>query len=359
MRSTSGEYYLRLDQLRALAAYLVFMWHFLHGVNGIPVAFHVEPLPPFSIIDEGHLGVSLFMSLSGFLFVRLLQNRKVFYLGFIWNRILRLLPLLLLVLLIGWLRLNVNNAEEVVKINYLNSIAQGWRLPSLPNGGWSITVEFHYYLVLPILLYAIARYGVRVLAFLLFLSIGVRAYLFVNDGTVQLLSYLTLVGRIDQFLLGMLAAIVARRHPVPRWLMVFGVLIFTLIYQLFDHCGGFYDCGDFPSKSQLWIFLPTIEGLFFALLISWFDAQKIENPSSWARCIAHAGQWSYGLYLLHPFWVFGVASWLYLKLGWISNFYAALLVGTGVYLLSLPIAWLSWRFVESPFLKLRVNYVRH
>ena len=64
MRSTSGEHYVALDHVRALAALLVFTWHFIHAGNGDPVPFEYVPSLFFmALFDEGHTGVALFMVL--------------------------------------------------------------------------------------------------------------------------------------------------------------------------------------------------------------------------------------------------------------------------------------------------------
>jgi peptidoglycan/LPS O-acetylase OafA/YrhL len=41
MKSTGGAHYIGLDHLRALAAFMVFRWHFAQTTNGIgfPVSF--------------------------------------------------------------------------------------------------------------------------------------------------------------------------------------------------------------------------------------------------------------------------------------------------------------------------------
>lgn len=89
----------QLDQIRALAAFLVFTWHFTHAGKGHPVPFDVTPAFPFAaLFDEGHVGVALFMCLSGYLFARLLDGRTINYLSFLAARLVRLLPLLLFVM---------------------------------------------------------------------------------------------------------------------------------------------------------------------------------------------------------------------------------------------------------------------
>lgn len=98
MKSTDGAYYVGLNHVRALAAFVVFTWHFNH-VNGGQYAgpgFFVA-----SLLTEGHTGVAIFMTLSGYLFAKLLDGKRVDYKSFIWNRLIRLLPLLCLVIAIA------------------------------------------------------------------------------------------------------------------------------------------------------------------------------------------------------------------------------------------------------------------
>jgi peptidoglycan/LPS O-acetylase OafA/YrhL len=76
MRSSSGAHYIALDHIRALAAFLVVTWHFLHTF--IPYEY-VPPVFLLSLLDEGHTGVALFMTFSGYLFAKLLEGRPIIY----------------------------------------------------------------------------------------------------------------------------------------------------------------------------------------------------------------------------------------------------------------------------------------
>lgn len=155
MRSSSGAHYIALDHVRALAAFMVFAWHFTHAANGFPVPFEYVPaLFPFAVFDEGHTGVALFMTLSGYLFAKLLDGKSINYMAFFWNRFLRLFPLLLVVILIVGFK-EVLGGENLYPYAY--AILKGVLLPTLPNGGWSITVEFHYYLILPLFLWMLRK----------------------------------------------------------------------------------------------------------------------------------------------------------------------------------------------------------
>ena len=153
MKSSSGEHYIALDHVRAVAVYMVFAWHFLHanGFPGSPVPYKYAPAVfPFALLDEGYTGVALFMTLSGYLFAKLLDGKRIRYGWFVWNRVLRLFPLLAVALLLTGIQVYSRGDSLSTYISY---IAWGALLPSLPNGAWSITVEFHFYLVLPLFLW--------------------------------------------------------------------------------------------------------------------------------------------------------------------------------------------------------------
>lgn len=354
MKSSSGTHFIALDHVRALAALIVFTWHFLHSTNGYPIAFEYVPaLAPFAILDEGHTGVALFMTLSGYLFAKLLDGKRIDYRLFIWNRIVRLLPLLLLVILIVGVNRFVAGENMAA---YAQEIAKGVYLPSLPNGGWSIAIEFHYYLVLPVLLWLFRRskfLPILVVAAAVAFRVSVHA----DKGEVQSLAYWTIFGRIDQFVLGMLAfqfrAHLARRHW--RALAVFAA--FSSFYWYFDLVGGFFQNPSYPSPSRLWIFLPLIEGLAYGLGIAWYESSFSFRSDGISRVIGRIGDFSYSMYLLHFFFVFAAARFVNEHIADISNFYVACFWALVCFICMLPLCWLSFRFIEAPFLRLRKPYL--
>lgn len=354
MRSSSGEHYIALDHIRALAVFLVFSWHFLHEGIGFPVAFDYTPsLFFFSIVDEGHTGVALFMTLSGYLFAKLLESRRVNYRAFFWNRLLRLGPLLAVALVIG----SVKQAYRGLSLyDYALSILQGIVLPTLPNGGWSLTVEFHFYLLLPALL-LLSRRSRFFLAGLLLCAVTGRYLLHQYNGEVQSLAYLTLIGRIDQFLLGILAfhyrQFFARQHAV----LLCTFLLFSLVYWQFDIQGGYYHNPSYPSPSLIWVVLPTLEGLAYAIGIAYYDQLNIPTTTFASRLISRIGCYSYSIYLLHFYFVFHAARFVHNNIIDLSNFYVALAASAVCFSCMIPIGYLSYRFIESPFLKYRRPYL--
>ena len=351
MRSSTGAHYIALDHVRALAAFFVFAWHFTHVT--VPLSY-VPALIPFSILDEGHTGVALFMTLSGYLFAKLLDGRRIDYRAFLWNRAIRLLPLLVVVVAIVGLTKLINGEGLAA---YALATAQGLFLPTLPNGGWSITVEFHYYIILPALLGMSARSKFLPLSIIV-AAVGLRWFLHHERGEIQSLAYWTIVGRIDQFVLGMLAyqfrRLIARRH----WVALAVIASFMIVYWRFNALGGFYHYPSYPSPRPFWIILPTIEGFAYAISIAWYDNSFSHSTSRLSRWIGRIGEYSYSIYLLHFFVVHAMARFVNEHVMNLSNFYVACLWAVACFGLMIIPAYFSFRFIESPFLNLRKRYVK-
>jgi len=358
MKATSGEHYVALDHVRALAAMLVFVWHFTHGHQGSPVPFEGVPVwSPLVLFDEGHVGVALFMTLSGYLFAKLLDGKRVSYPLFFLNRLLRLMPLLLLVMAINAAREALVSHDIWAAYEYLSALPSGFIWPTWPNGGWSITIELHFYLLLPLLLSGFRRWP-QGLGMLLVLAIVFRTGIHYWTGEVQHLAYGTIIGRIDQFVLGIIA-FHGRTLLIGQHLRAAVIAVaFITLYWWFDHQGGFYLQPSYPSPSRLWIVLPTLEGAAFAGLIAWYDGSFSHGNGPLSRMFGLLGGYSYSIYQMHFYFVFAVAQWIHVNVLDISSFYVALPVSLLALVAMMPIGYLSMRFVEGPFLRLRRRYIR-
>jgi peptidoglycan/LPS O-acetylase OafA/YrhL len=354
MKSSSGVHYIALDHVRALAAFMVVAWHFTHETVGFPVPFDYTPTAfPLALLDEGHTGVALFMTLSGYLFAKLLDGKSIIYSAFIWNRVLRLLPLLVVVILLVGVKTYVTGESMS---EYAQTVATGVLYPGLPNGGWSITVEFHFYLLLPLFLWLVRKS--RFLPLLLIVAaMALRLAIHHRLGQVQSLAYWTIVGRVDQVVLGMLAyhfrSALAKRHDLAAIVLI----AFALLYWWFDRAGGMINLGSYPSRSLLWVVMPTIEGFAYAVGIAWYDNSFVHATGAVSRFIGRIGELSYSIYLLHFFLVFRVARLVHERIMDISSFPLACVWAALFMVLMLIPAEISYRFIEAPFLKLRKRYV--
>ena len=354
MRSSSGAHFIALDHVRALAVFMVITWHFTHGTNGYPVPFNYVPaLFPLSLLDEGHTGVALFMTLSGYLFAKLLEGKSINYPAFLWNRFLRLFPLLAAVILVVGIKKYISG-ENIY--SYALAIAAGALFPSLPNGGWSITVELHYYLILPLFLWMLGKSRFLPVSIII-AAVALRVFIYNEEGEIQSLAFFSILGRIDQFALGMLL-FQFRAHLAGRHALVISTITgFAMFYWYFDLQGGYYQNPSYPSPSPIWILLPTIEGVAYAIGIAWYESSFAPSTTGVSRFIGRIGEVSYSIYLLHFFFVFHAARFVNERIMDISNFYLACFWSVAFFLLMVPAGYLSFRFIEGPFLKLRKSYI--
>jgi rhamnosyltransferase len=350
VKSSSGQYFPALDHVRAVAIFTVFVWHFSHPHFGARLAYPVAF--PLNFFSEGHTGVAIFMTLSGYLFAKLLDGREIHYSGFLWNRFVRLAPLLALAIALEVAKRWFANTLD---FGFAETIAKGLVLPTLPNGGWSVTVEFHFYLILPIVL-LLAKRSKYYLLLLLIVPILLRALFFWHSGSVQLIAYETIVGRLDQFILGIFAyqarAFIAGRHLIALSVAI----LFLLFWHWFDVSGGYFAFSSYPSSSPVWIVLTTIEGVAYATLIAWYDNSFSHREGRVSRFVAAVGTYSYSIYLFHFFFVFWLATYIDRHVVSLANPYVALIMAIPCFLAAVPLGSLSYRYIEAPFLRLRTRY---
>lgn len=354
MESSTAKYYPRLDHLRFVAAMLVLAWHSLHYQNIVPTAY-VPGFWPLSILEEGHTGVALFMTLSGFIFYALCRNREISYFEFLRNRILRIAPLFVVWTLFLFYTNTVDSTKLIVAIlALLNQDA-------VPGAGWTIIVEFQFYVIFPFLLSFVGRYGIRYLAGLILLAGLLRWGVWYTQDTVQKLAYWTIFGRIDQFLMGMVGCELFFRYPrqigrLPILLLL--VTVWLVVFHRFNALGGFYNHTTYPSTSSIWVYLPTLEGGFYALISASYLALDRVIPKILDRLLSWLGTLSFSFYLNHQF-VIAVCLKLCIAAGWnVAGF------GQGLFfcfLVVLPcviaVSAVTYGIIERPFLLLRRTYV--
>ncbi len=264
MKSPNIKYLPAVDHLRGFAAALIVFYHGLHLISyemKFNAPFSFSPWPqtnnPFvAVLIEGHTAVALFMVLSGFIFAYGALGRKIAYLPFIRNRFLRIYPLFMVLTLLGLLVY----PERFTLFAMLNTIFfRANTAASLPLGAfsamfWAIAVEFQFYLLFPLLHKIWTRLGGWSLALLLTLALVIKGLVAVNAESVRDLAYFTLVGRMDQFLLGMILAWAYQITRDHEQIMAhaFPFTLAAIIALLF----GFHKlAGGWPSESFLKIYL--------------------------------------------------------------------------------------------------------
>ncbi len=316
---------------------------------------------PFSaLMIEGHTAVSLFFLLSGFVFTVGSLHKKLDYLGFYRNRLLRTYPLFLVFLMLG-ITFNPGNFSFPALAQSVLFMANS---DSAINGGaftfvfWSIAVEWHFYLLFPLLLLAVQKWGWPVLCILILCFVCVRLIAYFQDADMRELSYWSIVGRIDQFLLGMLAGIYYRKKfAASRVLDYLAIAGFGLVLMLLF---GFNQLGGGGSNNYLWIFWPTVEASAWAVFLIGYLSIARHFKHSLGNLLVAIGTVSYSIYMGH----YLVLDY-FLRNDWDSLLSLAGPIPTAVlntFLLMLPLvlalASTTYFCVERPFLLRRRTYVR-
>jgi peptidoglycan/LPS O-acetylase OafA/YrhL len=289
----------------------------LDGLRGLAVAavvvFHAGP-PTW--MPGGFLGVSLFFTLSGYLITTLVlaevQRDDSLGLSTFWSRrVRRLIPALVLVtvgvaLLARFVDLGRGIRGDLIgAVTYTTNwleVARGqaygdlFRAPSPLVHLWSLAIEEQFYIVLPLVTWALARRAPdRVRRNLTIGAVGVTvvglvAYLLTNDPT---LAYYGTLHRAPEIAIGALLATCTRPTTVrsPTWLnrVAVGALALTVWAWLHAHV------------SDGWI---TSGGLIPFAVLSAILVRTAARPGPMSVALSAAplrklGLISYGLYLYH------------------------------------------------------------
>src|SRR4051794_14307498 len=368
MKSVNSSYIPEVDHIRAFAAVLVLFQH-SHAFIGGRLAFgpggSLDGAPASTPLDaimiEGHTGVSLFMVLSGFIFTHIAYGKQVRYAPFLLNRFLRIYPLVIAIFALAF----VVKYPEVSPTGFLAVLGlplqfthplDFWFVPSVypfTNLFWTIAPEFQFYLLFPAILALVHRSGPTVLAILIGGALLLRMLLVANGAPAQDLSYWTIFGRIDQFLIGTAAAIAYTRLAGRRLEVLCLVVAVVMPFVLF----GFNRAGGTADQAAWKVLWPTIEGVLWAGFVIGYMQLGQRLPVWASRALASVGEVSFSMYLLHVTIIAAVMKLGPLTFGLAPTGAAALNALVLVLPATVAVSWITFRLIERPFLKLRVRYL--
>jgi len=323
-----------IDGLRALAVISVLFYH-------LNVKF----------IGGGFAGVDVFFVISGFLITRIIINEvddgSFSFLRFYERRVRRIGPALLTTLLVssivylGWFSANeninfarqnlsallsVSNIYFYKTIDYFNDSREA---PSIHT--WSLSVEEQFYVLFPVLIFAIGRYVPRrrlaILVALFGLSLTYSLY---QTNVDRLGAFYLPIGRWWELLAGAILTCAAPKCPpkLGSWLSAFGLIGLLCSFLLLN------DRMPFPGWIALLPVLSTVAVLACAPHNKYVSGFLSTPVLRWFGLI------SYSLYLVH--WPIVCLAGNFIQT---NGNRGILLIST----LCIGLAWLSYRFVETPF----------
>lgn len=369
MRSKNIEYIAGVDHVRAFASLLVvfhhsfWLLHRRHDPPGLTTETWITTDNPIlSLGIETHIVVTIFFVLSGFMFSLVGAGREIRYGPYMRNRMLRVAPVYLALLLFGMAVF----PERVTWVGFLasatimgNSLAQ-LNLWPVSTTFWTVAVEVQFYLIFPFLNTFLNREGAKPLLYLLAFCIALRLVGFLIGGSVRDMNYWHLPGRIDAFILGMLLARLHLRYRVAArspWLIIPGVAALLSCTYSLNHLGGW------PAQQWWKALWPTVEALASCVFVFGYLSFARALPKLVSKPLAYLGELSFSTYLCHFMVMQGIHDHgliydFHNHLGWSPYYDAAANTLLIIIPASLTISFLAYNGIEAPFMRLRGVYAK-
>ncbi|MBS0290280.1 MAG: acyltransferase [Proteobacteria bacterium] len=363
MKSLNVKYIPELDHIRFFAAIIIMIFHVANG----------------SLVHLLHfdIGVSLFFTLSGFLFFLIAANNdnEIAYWKFIYNRFLRIYPLVIFLFFIA-----ITIMGSVTTIDFINLFGLNlpgkertdwfvgdWGYQSLSFNWWTIGVEFVFYLTFPFLFKFYKKQGISYLISVALLIVlfkhGFYYALLEEHGWKKLsicLNY-SVFGNFDIFIVGMIAGhFVHQKQDFFSFNFVKSKLFFmTYLVLMWFFLINYIDKFDAPLS-------PVITSILCALLVIFYITSFSNTRDTYfSRALSLLGSMSFSIYLLHSF-IKDALVGLGIS-GQVENFcinyfsaentmfFLALLLYIPA---TLVISYFTFKIIEQPFLNMRVSYFK-
>ena len=311
-----------------------------------------------SALAPGHLGVTLFFALSGFLITRILlrtrENRDYFQ-SFYLRRSLRIFPLYFAYLAFLVLAYYPYSKWQIgapyhLDSHYLWYVGFASNIPSNPLSDpglmhfWSLAIEEQFYLVWPLVIFLVPHRWLLPVCLAGFLgSLGCRVVMALLRSDLSTV-YLLTTCRMDALLTGAAVGII-ELDPTARERLT------RAIKPILLGCGAAIAClfagfgMDFATPA-VYTWGWAITAILFAVVVFWAATTGSTNRLLTLRWLRTVGRYSYGIYVLHFLPMFILPHRMSSatptqRLALIM----ALVTATAV------LTVLSWHLIELPFLR--------
>ncbi len=216
-------YFPQLTGIRAIAAYMVFIHHYI-------IAYQNKlPRKAYAMLSELHIGVTVFFVLSGFLIAyrymdKVEVSRKWVY-QYFKNRVARIYPMYFLLTTAAFLYYHYHNAPDatipiyLLNITFLRGFFSDYKFTGIAQG-WSLTVEECFYALAPVMFLLRKRINIWVIAIFtigfalmittIFKDSGFHGFF----GSPWFVFNYTYFGRCVEFIIGIQLAIAIKKKQV-------------------------------------------------------------------------------------------------------------------------------------------------
>jgi len=356
-----------MNGLRFVSALAIFFFHAFTLGREMWGEFTASSLfkAVYALAGKGHVGVSFFFVISGFLITHLLlwENQKkgrIHVFNFLLRRTLRIWPLYFLVVCFGFflfplLPYGIVTVHEFWRfalfLSNIDEIIHGAYDPiNFLSATWSVSVEEQFYVAWAGLIGFIAfrKWQTYLVFFTVIIGISL-AFRWYYIEQLRVIYYHTFAVMSDLAIGGIIGLLAFKKivqdffRKLSRWqiagIYVIGITLLLLETKLFH--------------GYLLVFERLVYALFFAFVV----LEQVYATRSFYKIdslpyMAKSGELTYGFYMFHCIFLYYWQQ-LFMRFGWteqIGYFMLYLLLSfSSTYLLS----WISYHYFEKPFLKLK------
>ena len=393
-------HFAELDGVRGIGITLVVIAHvaiYWFLITRISLPLPLLRVDALELIRMSYVAIPGFFVLSGYLLTWTEEERKrrgnYSALNYAKRRALRLIPVyyVAIALFFGISYLVLPTHPSFASVALHLTFLQGFK-PSYPPGfdsaWWSLTPEITFYAALPLLVLKLRKFWQRavILGVLVIVSLIIRLSMAEVFGFLPSLDvssevfggnrmYFYPTTLLYLFIVGMLLRMMverraeADRRPGKRQLLLASALtvVPSALLAVFPYL--------FMTQREL-LGSPVsffCEGMAILLFISVLLGSPVIKPILSSRPLVFLGEISYSLFLLHSSVIFGVIGGiLFAVRPWFANqggifaipswltdqgepmIWAVFLTFAFlVFVISVPIAYLSYRYIESPFMRIK------
>ena len=362
MLTAEKKYYPQLDSIRAFAFLSVFFYHTLHPSKGNTFVSNFFYL----IWSNLHLGLDVFFVLSSFLltFLGIKEFRKKgefsiknFYL----RRILRIWPLYYLILFFSFVVLNYVKEKYAISITlpdaswYIFFISNFYDKPHVfyLKMLWTLSVEEQFYILWGICLLYFQKSILKVILVLFILSLLFNFISWYNNAQTYTNTFTYL---LDMMVGAYAAYVLLNPNKIIRIILRVKGNWEKLFYTFLPICFVIYFLLVNNVELNFESLLDEIFRVLFVIYCGALILHQMLNDTPFFnlksnKFLIYTGKISYGLYCYHGI-VITFTNILLIKIG---IHYNPFLVSILILALTYLIASLSYKFLEKPFLKLKIK----
>lgn len=317
---------LMIDIIRAVSAILVILYHYTTRYDQ-----SIGHIKPYAIeVPWGHMAVSSFFLLSGFLVIMHIKDDETIF-SFAYKRVIRLYPSYLISICITTMICMMLLPERVLSIKEIIvnfSMFQNFvGVNSVDGAYWTLSLELLFYSIIALLIYIKQTHNIVKISFVWSTLSIIINILDIENKFMSIVSVILITNYAQTFIIGimMYRLYINNKQFLPHFIILICIINHYICHGL-----------------EYTLFLIGLVGIFYAISYKVAFLQ-VKYVPAFIKFIARI---SYPLYLTHQYIGFGIIRTMELN-GLTSEFYIIIPIG-----ITILLSYVINKFVEIP----SINY---